>query len=215
MSRTLITFVIVTALRETLRGGIMNGVVTWGWAFSAITLIEPLVRVLIVAMLSVIAVRWVRGVASLILVALVTAAISFGAQNMAGVYLSSLPSHFSSLARPDLYTFPYPMQVMVPAYLTFVEPLVATVAMIALIWDRMPSNRVARLALFAVLVATVKGVVGLTFINSFFAPQPLFLALLSYSQFLFEFLALGLLAGAAWDCLGPKPHHGAGWADLR
>jgi hypothetical protein len=203
-SRVLITFVIVAALRETLRVGIMNGVVTTGWAFSAILVVEPLVRALIVALFCVVAVRWVRSGPSLFLVALATGASCMAAQMLAGAVLGALPDHFSWLSRPDLYQFPYPMQVLIPAYLTMAEPVIAVAVMMALAWDGLPSSRAARLSLFALLVVTMKSMIGLTFVYSFFSERPVPLAMLSYSQFLFEAAALGFLAGLAWEVFGPR-----------
>lgn len=208
---TLLTFVLLAALKETLRGAIMNGVVMTGWLFSAITLVQPLVRVLIVAAVCVFAMRWVRSGTWLIAIALVAGAITIGANMLTGIVLAPLTARFAALSRPDLYDFPYPLQVMIPAYLTFLEPLIATVAMAALVWPKLPGSRFSRVASFAALVARTTGMVGLP-VYGLSAPSAVGTTVLSYSQFLFEYLALGLLAGAAWEAFGPArtPRAGLG-----
>lgn len=200
--RTLILFAILMSVRETLRAATMQGVVTTAWAFSAFSLIEPLVRTLLLALSCVIAVRWARSGMSLVIAALVTGAICFAAQMLASEAFRPLAEHFASLALPDLYEFPYPPQVLIPAYLTFAEPVIGATLLVILVWDRLPGSKAARLSLSAALVALVKGVVGSTLLFSFFTQESAALGMLSYSQFLFEFLALGLLTGFAWEAFG-------------
>lgn len=205
LSRTLIAFVILATVRETLRAATMSGVVTTAWVFSAIGLIEPLIRLLIVALLSVLAVRWVRSGTSLVIVALVAGALCMAAQMLAGIALAPIREHFAWLSHPALYEFPYPLQVMIPAYLTFAEPVAGTTLMAMLVWNQLPGSRAVRLLVFALLVALIKGVVGSTLLYSFFTDHSVLAGMLSYSQFLFEFLALGFLAGLAWEAFGRRP----------
>lgn len=203
LARTLIVFVLLLTIRETARAAIMSGVVTTGWAYSAIGLIEPTARILIQAALCVAAVRWVRGGVSLVVAALATGAVCMGAQALAGMALAPLIEQFASLARPAQYVFPYPFHVTLAAYLTMLEPVIGTTLFLALAWERLPGTRTARLLASALLVALLKGIVGITFLFSFFMQQPPLEGMLSYSQFLFEFLALGFLAALAWDAFGP------------
>ncbi|MDY0977187.1 hypothetical protein SOM61_19660 [Massilia sp. CFBP9012] len=202
-ARTLIVFALLLTIRETARAGIMSGVVTTGWAYSAIGLIEPVAKVLIQSVLCVAAVRWVRGGVSLVVVALATAALCMGGQALAGMALAPLMEQFASFARPAQYVFPYPFHVTLAAYLTMLEPVIGATLVLALVWQRLPGTKIARLLTAALLVALLKGIVGVTFVFSFFMKQPPLEGMLSYSQFLFEFLALGFLAALAWDAFGP------------
>lgn len=204
LARALIVFALLLTIRETARAGIMNGVVTGAWTHAAIGLFEPAARILIQAVLCVAAVRWVRGGASLVVVALATAALCMGGQALAGMALAPLIEQFASLARPAQYVFPYPFHVTLAAYLTMLEPVIGTTLLLALVWQRLPGTRIARLLACALLVALLKGIVGMTFLFSFFMQQPPLDGMLSYSQFLFEFLALGFLAALAWDAFGPR-----------
>lgn len=203
VARTLIVFFLLLTIRETARAGIMSGVVTSGWAYSAIGLIEPVARILIQAVLCVAAVRWVRGGVSLVFAASAAGAVCMGGQLLAGMALAPLMEHFAWLARPALYVFPYPFHVTLAAYLTMLEPVIGATLLLALVWERLPGTKLARLLTAALLVALLKGIVGITLVFSFFMQQPPLEGMLSYSQFLFEFLALGFLAALAWDAFGP------------
>lgn len=203
LARTLIVFALLLTIRETARAGIMSGVVTTGWAYSALGMIEPVTRLLIQAVLCVAAVRWVRGGVTLVIAALATAAVCLGGQALAGMALAPLMEHFAWLARPAQYVFPYPFHVTLAAYVTMLEPVIGAALLLALVWHRLPGTKMARLLASALLVALLKGIVGVTFLFGFFMKQPPLEGMLSYSQFLFEFLALGFLAALAWDAFGP------------
>ncbi|WP_137175898.1 hypothetical protein [Massilia sp. HP4] len=204
VARTMIVLVLLLTIRETARAGIMSGIVTSGWAFSAAGLVDPLSRTLIQAVLCVAAVRWVRGGLSLVLVALATAAVAMGGQALAGMALVPLMEHVGALARPPLYEFPYPFHVTLAAYVTMLEPAAGATLMLALVWDRLPGSKTMRLLACALLVAQLKGILGMTLLFSFFMQQAPLAGMLSYSQFLSEFLVLGLLSALAWDAFGPR-----------
>lgn len=204
MARTAIVFVLLLTIRETARAGIMSGIVTGGWAYSAISLVEPLLRLLIQAVLCVAAVRWVRGGLSLTIVALATAAVGMGAQALLGMALAPLMAHVAALALPPQYVFPYPFHVTLAAYVTMLEPAAGATLLLALVWGRLPGSKALRLLASALLVAQLKGILGMTLLFSFFMAQAPLAGMLGYSQFLFEFLVLGLLAALAWDAFGPR-----------
>jgi len=201
-ARTAVAFLILAAIQETLRVGIMNGVVTGGWAYSAIGLIRPFIRALILSFLCAVAIRWARSVISLIMSALVIAAISTVARKFVAYALEPLVQHFAWLARPDLYAFPYPIHVTVAAYLTFAEAVAGATLVTMLIWDALPGSKPVRLLVIASLVALIKGVVGSTLLYSAFTGETLLLGVASWGQFVLEFLTLGALTGLAWDAFG-------------
>ena len=202
MARTIIAFVIMAAIQETLRVGIMSGVVTGAWAYSAIGLIRPVIRVAIVALSCAVGVRWVLGIPSLLIAALVIGAISTAARKLVAHALEPFIQHFAWLARPDLYAFPYPFHVTVAAYLSFAEAVAGAVLMTVLIWDGLPRSRPVRVLIIALLVAHLKGVIGNTLLYSAFTGGSVLLGVLSWSKFVLEFLVLGALVALAWDAFG-------------
>lgn len=202
LAHTLLSFVILATLRETFRAAIMNGIVTGGWVYSAAGLVDPLLRTLVLSVLCAAAAAWVRNAWTLILVALVTTALYMGAQTLCGLALAPFKAEIAPLAQAARYTFPYPFHVNVAAYLTFLEPVSGTALLLALVWQQLAKSMLGRLLAAALLVALLKGVVGAVALYSFFSQQGPLLGMLGYSQFLFEFLALGFLAGLAWHAYG-------------
>lgn len=202
LRRTLITFVMLVTLQETFRGAIMASVVTEGWIQPTIGLIAPLSRTLIIALLCAMASQMVRTRSSVIVAALAIALIGTVSSLVLGWALSPILRYASQFAHEDVYRFPYPFHVNVAAYATFLEAVAGATLMTVLIWDHLPKTRTTRLSVVAVLTASMKGVVGGTFVYGFFTGRTAMVGLLSWSQFLFEFLTLGILVGLAWEFFG-------------
>lgn len=203
LPRLILTFVVLITVRETFRSTIMAGVVTSAWMFSAITMLPTvLAGLFLFALLCTIATKWARSVTSTIVAGLVVSGIYVLVQPFIGQALLPLVERFAALSHDDLYALPYPLIVMVPAYLTFAEAVLGATIMAALIWDQLPAGQWKRAFILALLVASVKGVTVATFLFSFFTDGSVALGMLSYSQFLLEFLALGFLVGLAWGRFG-------------
>jgi hypothetical protein len=202
LDRTVVMFVIMSSIQETLRVGVMGGVVTGGWAYSALGLVRPLIRVAIVSTLVVAGVGWVRGMRSLVAVAVTIAAIGTVARKLVGYAIEPALQHFAWLARPDQYVFPYPFHVTVAAYLSFAEAVAGSLVLTALVWNQLPGSKLIRVLTVALLVGLVKGVVGSTLVYSAFTGDSVLLGFASWSQFLLEFLTLGALVAGAWGAFG-------------
>jgi hypothetical protein len=204
LTQTLVTFLIIAAIQETLRAAIMNGVVTGGWGHSALGLVKPILSDSIFAALCVIAARWPRNPVSFLGVALLVGALMGFADDAIRNAMAPILETFAWLARDDLYSFPYPAHVTIAAYVTFIEAVAGVSLMAALTWEQISASRTVRLLALAALTATVKGVAGGTFLLGFFTGENVWIGMFSWSQFLLEFLALGLLVGLAWETLGPR-----------
>jgi hypothetical protein len=202
LARTAIAFLVMAAIQETLRIGLMSGIVTGAWAYSAIGLIRPVIRVIIVAALCAAGARLVRGLPSLLVAALVIGATSTAARKLTAHALDPLVQHFAWLARPDIYAFPYPFHVTIAAYLSFAEAVAGALLTTMLVWDGLPASTPVRLLAIALLVALIKGVVGSTLLYGAFTGGSLLLGIGSWSQFLLEFLTLGALVGLSWELFG-------------
>ncbi|WP_277667564.1 hypothetical protein [Novosphingobium lindaniclasticum] len=203
LTQTLILFGIVAAIGETLRGTVMNGFASKAYAYAFLGLPDLLLRSFVVALLCTAAIRWVRSPLSLTIAAmLVTVIVKLAGPVIFGP-LAGLQAQFAYLERPEVYDFPYPLSFQIPAYLMFLEPVVGATALAYLIWDRLPGTPLARALSLGVLVALVKGVVGMTFLFIFYMDMSPLAGMVSYGQFLLEFLALGFLTGLAWNYFGP------------
>ena len=202
--QAVIVFLLDAGLRESLRGATMEGFVTTAYAYSFVHALGRVAPLLIRDLLLVLAAglirRWSLLVPALLAVA---AAVTFWLQPAIGAATGQLLAGLGLLEHEDVYLMPYGWQVLIPAYATFIEPVISCMIMAALIWPRFAGRSVTVwLASFAVLAALIRGSLELMALDSFFVPQPLWLAFLSTGQFCFETLALALLSAAVWRWAG-------------
>ena len=94
---------------------------------------------------------------------------------------------------------PYGANVLVPAYLTFLEPVIACFAAAALAWGKLSRSRAVRYLQFTLLILAVKNQLLTPFIYVAFAKIPALSALASEGQFALEALALAMLTCVSWD----------------
>lgn len=193
---------ILLFLKEGIRGAVMNGVVTTGWAFALAGLLIPILLCLGIALFCAIAARWVTSVTRLVAAGFVTGLLAFAWQILVGAITAPVMIALSDLARPDVFQLPYPTEVLIPAYLTFAEPLIGCALIAALIWDRLDGSLTSRLLQFTLLVVFLKGVILRTLIFPLYMKPSYFEGMLSQSQFLLEFAALAILVASAWHWFG-------------
>lgn len=197
--RWLLVAALFAMLKELFRGNFMNAVVTTGWAFSAAQLIAPAVYSLVLAAVVVMLEprlkgTWMRGFAALVITAVMTFVIKPGT----GLLLSPLMEAVASLRHEDVYPFPYGWYVMVWAYVTYLEPVLACIVAAALVWQRLDPRSLVRLAQFTAIVVLIKGALLPTVLFSLWNGIGYWRGMLSESQFLFEALLLGLVGGLTW-----------------
>src|ERR1035438_4048979 len=89
--------------------------------------------------------------------------------------------------------FPYGWQVLIPAYLTLAELVIACMLLAVWVWPGLSTKPGIRMLQFVALVLLMKGMLLPTFVYSFYSKTRLPLAMLSQSQFFFETLALAIL----------------------
>jgi hypothetical protein len=198
LTRWLILFALLAMLRETLRGAVMGAVVTTAWTFSLVQLLVPLSLWLAIALMCTFAAPFLRPLWSKLVGAFAITAVALWLSPIIGAAFSPLFERLAQLSHPDVYDLPYPWQVMIPAYLTFAEPVIACALIARLVWPRLPSPPALRLAAFVILILFMDTMVLRTFVFSFFIDAPIGTALLSESQFLLEFLTLATLTGLVW-----------------
>jgi hypothetical protein len=93
---------------------------------------------------------------------------------------------------------PYGMNVLIPAYATFLEPVFASFACIALVWRVLPRQALRQIAAFALLILALKKQLLMSFFYAAFGPGPFLTALASMGQFSLEAAALGVLTALSW-----------------
>ena len=94
------------------------------------------------------------------------------------------------------YGLPYDWHILLPAYLTFFEPVIAALLIGRAIRPTLPLKPITRFGITAALILALKGPVFAPFLNIFYANTSASTAVLSYAQFTFETMALGLLTAA-------------------
>ncbi|KJV36551.1 hypothetical protein [Luteibacter yeojuensis] len=206
--RWLLLTVAYLMIRETLRAGIMEGVVTTTYAKPLLGVLPNIVLGLVVCGIATVAAdrlpRW--------------AAVVFGTAAMYAVatwlvrpyLMAPLTAWIGSLGLPEgdeVYKAPYGFHVLLPAYLTFAEAVLGAFVACRLAWR---SGRYA-LAGFAVamtfLVPFLHATALLPVWLAIVGPLPWWEGFLSAFQFSLEHAVLGLGAAFAWWWAVPRGEH--------
>ncbi len=153
-ARCLLLFVLQAMLFQRLiRYPVMAGVTTTAWSFSFLANLPALVPFLVLACLVVPATQHLRRPWQVVPAAILIAAAAFplcGA--LAARLFRPVLAAASGLGHDVVYGMPYGAHVLVPAYVTALEPAAATVALAGLAWNRLPGRPATRIAVFAMLV---------------------------------------------------------------
>ncbi|MEO7433844.1 MAG: hypothetical protein ABIR62_17895 [Dokdonella sp.] len=200
-------FVIAAMLQESLlRGPFMEGYCTTAWVFAFVGNLQKLTSIAVVAALVVVAAPRLTRVWQKVVAAAVIATFGmFIATPLIGMAMAPVMASIASLApQSEWCTLPYGPNVLIPAYLTFAEPVLACIAAAGLIWNRLSPSRALRFAQFTLLILAIKNQLLMPFIYAAFAKVPLVDAFVSESQFALEAVALALLAGVTWEWTRPK-----------
>ncbi len=100
---------------------------------------------------------------------------------------------------------PYGPKVLIPAYATFVEPALASLFCVALVWPALPQRTSRRVLTFMLLVLALKMQLLMPFLYVIYASIPPLTALASMGQFALEAAALGILMALTWRHASGKP----------
>jgi hypothetical protein len=101
------------------------------------------------------------------------------------------------------YGLPYDWHILLPAYLTFFEPVIAAVVIGLAIRHKLPPTPLARFGITSALILALKGPVFAPLINIHYANTAALTAVLSYAQFTFETMALGILTATTLHFASP------------
>jgi len=203
-SRCLRVFVLLAMLDESLiRAPLMNGIVTSAWGYSVVQNLPAVLPHLLLACLMVLTMPRLPRIRQQLPVAFSGAAALFFVcepliRRQILIVLSWLPQ--PRLA--DAIVPPYGLKVLVPAYVTFFEPVLACFLLAGLVWHRLSAAPVKRLGQFTLLYMLMRGALLRPFIYMFYAKLPPVTAFLSMSQFSFEVAALAVLTAITFQICG-------------
>ena len=109
-------------------------------------------------------------------------------------------NYISDLApQSEWCKLPYGVNVLVPAYLSFSEPVVACFLAAALAWSGFSAARTGRYLQFSLLILAVKSQLITPFVYAAFAKTSVSSALASEGQFALEALVLALVTAISWN----------------
>jgi len=197
--RALIVAALFAGLKELLRGSLMDAVVTTGWTFSAAHILSSTVYSVVLGAVVVgvtlkLQLLWLRAVAAIVIAALML----FAVRPLADALFAPLLASLAHLKHADVYPFPYGWHVLSWAYLTYFEPVIASIIIAALVWPALAGSALRRSMQIMALIVLIKGALLPTFVFSLWNPAGIGPGMLSESQFLFEAVLLGLLAAGTW-----------------
>jgi hypothetical protein len=199
----IVLFAVLACLNGTVRNAFMTGYCSTTtplrWLFGALSSIRPLAYSAIAAA----SIAWVcrfrqggrrlaAGAAAGLGLALVVAPVlALSEQAMYAQLAHLLPS-------AGWCKLPYGIEIMVPAYLTAIEPALGSFACIAIVWPHLPLRPVVRTASFVVLVLALKKQLLASFLYALLAPGSAVDALVSMGQLSLSAALLGLLTVWGW-----------------
>ena len=199
-TQCIIVFLLYAMLKESFRAILMNGVVTTGWRFDIVAGLPGLASSLVVSSLVVFLTPVLRNIWFKVGGAVVLAGIAiFAVRPAVSIIFAPALKAVAHLDHPEVYPFPYGWQVLIPAYITYAEPVIACMAIAFLVWGRLSANTGIRMLQFSLLILSIRGMLLPTFVYSFYGKETLRIAMLSESQFLFETLALAILTAIVWQ----------------
>lgn len=205
--RVLALFLLLTMLQEQFfRAPIMNSVVTTAWTFSFLSniptlLVWLLLSILIVALAPLLKNLWLKLVAAVALYALVFLVC----RPAIAAAFNPILQHVSYLAHDEVYGLPYGLHVLLPAYLTYAEPVAACIVIAALLWKPLDRRLPMRLLQFTLLILAIRHVLFAPLIFPFFSRLPVPTAFLSIGQFSFEAIALAVFSALTWHLSRRSP----------
>ena len=131
--------------------------------------------------------------ANLVAVVLLAAIAGLLVKPFANYAFTGVISFTESQEGHQRYGLPYDWHILLPAYLTFFEPVIAGLVIGRAVRDNLPPQSLTRFGITAALILALKGPVFAPFINMHYANTEPHTAILSYAQFTFETMALGIL----------------------
>jgi len=202
VKKSAVLFLFSTMLTETLfRGPFMDAYCTTAWAFifvanSQKVLTMAIASLMIVAATPKLPLVWQKLAGAIV----ITSLTAFAIGPLIGKGMAPVMAAIAHLApQGEWCTLPYGPNVLIPAYLTFLEPVLACLAGATLIWDRLSPSRGLRFAQFTVLILAIKNQLVTPLVYAVLAKMPFLSALTSDGQFALEAVALALLTGIAWE----------------
>ena len=201
LRRFAIAFLVYASLSEAiLRAAFMEGYCTDAWLYAFIANLQRLVPLALASgMIAFASPKLDRVWKCCVAAVAISALVQF---QLAPLTVSAFQGVMQSIAAyaptGEWCKLPYGPDVLIPAYLTFVEPALGCLVAAALCWDQLAGGEVHRLIWFTLLIVALKNQLLTPFIYMAYAKMPALAALASEGQFALEAITLGAVTGAGW-----------------
>lgn len=202
MKKWAILFAIDAMLTESLfRGPFMDGYCTNSIGFMLINNIPKLLAIAITCALVVFTAPKLNNVPYKFLAAIALAAVFMFAINpLIGAAWKPVMEKISYLAPTGEWCkLPYGPDVLIPAYISFIEPVLACMAMAILVLDQLTPVKWLRLLLFVLLVLTVNYQLLMPLFYVALHKGSFLTNLASEGQFALEAIVLAVTTGFTWQ----------------
>jgi hypothetical protein len=202
VKRWALLFLISTMLTENLvRAAFMDAYCTNAWTFIFVTHIPKVMTMALAALMIVLATPRLPRIWQMLIGALLITAITvFAIGPVIDKAMTQVMAAIAGVAPTGEWcTLPYGANVLVPAYITFLEPTLGCFAAAVLVWNRLSATRGLRFVQFALLILAIKNLLITPAVYAVLAKQPFSVSLISDGQFFIEGLALALLTGLSWE----------------
>lgn len=202
--RAIVCLGIVLGLNETLRGWLMNAYCATPFAGSVLflALMALASSVYYLSAIGIVAtgdVRKSRSLEGAVISLATAAALNLFAPQLVAALQSMFSSAIPSLAPLGSWCkLPYGLNIVVPAYITFIEPVIAAICCAAVSCTEICGTLLRRLSTFTVLVLALKGQLFSVPLYLAYADESWPLSIASMGQFTLEAILLAIGAFLTW-----------------
>lgn len=195
----LIGCLLVLMVKETLlRRAVMSGWVTTAWLYNFLDNLRfaiPIIFCVLVATVTASASRRIR----LAAVLATGTSTAFFAQGWTDASVASLIRHIGATGHDAVFPSPYGWQVQLPSYITFTEPVIAAIVMIAImVPGRMAAGELSRYGGAVAALILIRGKLLLPLTNMVYQKEGAVMGFLAEAQFLVEAVLLTIGAALTW-----------------
>lgn len=208
--RIILFAVLIMALTEQLfRSPIMNIGVGVPWAYQVLSTIPSYVSflalsLLIILFLPIISSKNKFNVLKYIFFAVLATAVFLFIKKITNYFLSPLLAFVPQIDMTKLIHPPYGMNIMIPAYITFLEPTIACFILFYIIKDKLLAfNTLSKGFLIGGLLILIHGGIY-SLVQIVCSEGNIFYRVFYYGQFLWEYLALGILTAYSFNLFGVR-----------
>ena len=203
-SRCILFFLLLSTIKESLfRAAFMDIMNSHSIVYPVVQALPRLLSIAVTACLIVLSQSRSSGhLAKIITAVVISVFVFFVFGPVTDAVFAHVLNSISWMSSLSLYEPPYDYHILVPAYLSFLEPVFAAFFLAGLSWSGLPARSARRVLVFTVLILALKGPMLKPLFAIRLVHAPVVMAFLSEGQFSVEAVTLGLLTALTWTVVG-------------